>query len=104
MADGPRILAIRGGAIGDFILTLPALRLLRENFAHCGLEILGYPHIASIALHCGPATGSTYADAIHSIEFGPLSGFFARRGTLDPRRSQRPGVVGARGPVSKCKN
>lgn len=84
MADGPRILAIRGGAIGDFILTLPALRLLRENFAHCGLEILGYPHIASIALHCGPAMGSSYADAIHSIEFGPLSGFFARRGTLDP--------------------
>ncbi len=30
----PRILVIRGGAIGDFVLTLPAIRLLRENFAH----------------------------------------------------------------------
>ena len=28
----PRILVIRGGAIGDFILTLPAIRLLREAF------------------------------------------------------------------------
>ena len=27
-----RILVIRGGAIGDFILTLPAMRLLREAF------------------------------------------------------------------------
>ena len=27
-----RILVIRGGALGDFILTLPAIRLLRENF------------------------------------------------------------------------
>ena len=27
----PRVLVIRGGAIGDFILTLPAIRLLREK-------------------------------------------------------------------------
>jgi heptosyltransferase III len=84
MGRKPRILAIRGGAIGDFILTLPALRLLRENFAHCELEILGYPHIASIAVHCGPDAARPYADAVHSIEYGPLAGFFARRGNLDP--------------------
>jgi heptosyltransferase-2 len=83
MSGKPRILAIRGGAIGDFILTLPALRLIREDFAHCGLEILGYPHIASLALRCGPDAGRTYADALHSIEYGPMAGFFARNGTLD---------------------
>ncbi len=80
----PRILAIRGGAIGDFILTLPALRLLREAFPHCHLEILGYRHIASLALHGGPAPGTTYADATRSIEYGPLAGFFARNGNLSP--------------------
>ena len=84
MLATPRILAIRGGAIGDFILTLPALALLRANFANCRLEILGYPHIAALAQHCGSRDFSTYADALHSIEYGPLAGFFARGGALDP--------------------
>ena len=83
MNETPRILAIRGGAIGDFILTLPALRLLRENFVKCRLEILGYPHIASLALRCSPDGDRPYADAVHSIEYGPLAGFFARNGNLD---------------------
>ena len=78
----PRILAIRGGAIGDFILTLPAIRLLRETFAHCHLEILGYQHIAALASEAGPAPGRTYADAVRHIEAGPLAGFFARHGNL----------------------
>lgn len=82
MADKPRILAIRGGAIGDFILTLPAIRLLRETFTHCHLEILGYQHIASLAVHGGPAPGTTYADAVHHIESAPMAGFFARNGNL----------------------
>ncbi len=44
-----RLLVIRGGALGDFILTLPAIRLLRENFPNCALDILGYRHIAILA-------------------------------------------------------
>jgi heptosyltransferase-2 len=74
----PRILVIRGGAIGDFILTLPALRLLREAFPDADLEILGYRHIAALAV------GRYYADTVRSIEYGPLAGYFARMGTLDP--------------------
>jgi len=73
-----RILVIRGGAIGDFILTLPAIRLLRESFADSHLEILGYRHIASLA------DGRFYADAVRSIEYGPLAGFFNPRSNLDP--------------------
>jgi heptosyltransferase III len=84
MSGKPRILAIRGGAIGDFLLTLPALRLLRETFAHCHLEILGYRHIADMAVYGGPVEGSTYADAVRNIEAGPLAGFFARGGELNP--------------------
>ena len=65
-----RILVIRGGAIGDFILTLPAIRLLRENFPGVGLEILGYKHIIALA------DNRYYADATHSIEYSALAGFF----------------------------
>ncbi|MEO6740086.1 MAG: glycosyltransferase family 9 protein, partial [Chthoniobacteraceae bacterium] len=79
-----RILVIRGGAIGDFVLTLPAIRMLRQTLPHCGLEILGYRHIADIALHGGPEEGKTYADAVRSIEYGPLAAFFARGGQLAP--------------------
>ena len=73
-----RILVIRGGAIGDFILTLPALRLLREAFPHARLEVLGYQHIISLAQMSG------YAEATRSIEYGPLSSFFSRGGELSP--------------------
>lgn len=71
-----RILVIRGGAIGDFILTLPAIKLLREAFPNAHLEIIGYRHIVALAER------RFYADATRSIEYGPLAGFFARRGTL----------------------
>jgi heptosyltransferase III len=72
-----RILIIRGGAIGDFILTLPALNLVREAFPDAHIEIIGYRHIVALA------EGRYYADAARSIEYGPLAGFFARRGSLD---------------------
>jgi heptosyltransferase-2 len=83
-ASKPRILVIRGGAIGDFVLTLPAIRMLRQTLPHCHLEILGYRHIADIALHGGPEKGTTYADAVRNIEYGPMAAFFARNGQLAP--------------------
>ena len=72
-----RILVIRGGAIGDFILTLPALAALRKQFPQTYLEVLGYPHIASLATLAGSA------NAVRSIEAKALAGFFARGGELD---------------------
>lgn len=76
-AGAGRILAIRGGAIGDFILTLPALAALRSHFPGNRLEVLGYPHIASLAL-----TGGV-VEATRAIESRPLAGFFAKGGDLD---------------------
>ena len=73
-----KILVIRGGAIGDFILTLPALSALRQQFPNAKLEVLGYPHIAQLAVAGG------LADAVRSIEARPLAGFFARGGVLEP--------------------
>lgn len=72
-----KILVIRGGAIGDFILTLPAVTALRERFASAHLEVLGYPHIARLALAAG------LVDRVQPIEARGLAGFFARHGELE---------------------
>ena len=71
-----RILVIRGGAIGDFILTLPALKALRDARPQAHMEILGYKHIAVLA------ENRFYAQAVRSIEYGPLGKFFARNSEL----------------------
>ena len=67
---------IRGGAIGDFILTLPAVKALRNRFRNSRIEILGYKHIAALA------ENRFYAQAVQSIEYGPLSSFFTRETKL----------------------
>ncbi|MFV0414891.1 MAG: glycosyltransferase family 9 protein [Chthoniobacterales bacterium] len=72
-----RILVIRGGAIGDFILTLPALHLLRETFPEAHIEILGYRHIIALA------EKRFYANASRHIEYAGMAGFFSRSGDLD---------------------
>jgi heptosyltransferase-2 len=73
-----KILIIRGGAIGDFILTLPAIAAVRRQFPQTHLEVLGYPHIVQLALAGG------LVDRVQSIEARALAGFFARNGTLEP--------------------
>ena len=71
-----KILVIRGGAIGDFILTLPALAALRRQFPEARVEVLGYPHIVKLAVAGG------LADHAESIEARSLAGYFARGGEL----------------------
>lgn len=73
-----RILVIRGGAIGDFILTLPAIAALRHAFPETHLELLAYPRVAALAQAAG------LVDAFRSIESGSLARFFARNAPLDP--------------------
>ncbi len=69
---------IRGGAIGDFILTLPALKALRETHPGAHIEILGYKHIAALV------ENRFYAQVVRSIEYGPLSSFFTKDSELSP--------------------
>lgn len=71
-----RALVVRGGALGDFLLTLPAIEGLRAASAR--LELLAYPQFAGLAREAG------LVDAVRSIEYGPLSGFFARGAVQDP--------------------
>lgn len=72
------ILFIRGGALGDFIVTLPALRLVREQWPKAHIELLGYPRHAILGLK------RYYLDAVRSVDYGPLAGFFIPNAVLDP--------------------
>jgi ADP-heptose:LPS heptosyltransferase len=62
------ILVIHQGAVGDFILSLPALQTIRAAFPGRGFELLGYP--ATLRLGASPA------DRITSIDCGGLSGLY----------------------------
>jgi len=81
VSTSPRVLVIRGGAIGDFILTLPAIRLLRQNIPGCHLEVLGYPGIMDLAVKAG------LADAVRSLEHRTMPLLFAREAVIDPALS-----------------
>jgi heptosyltransferase-3 len=73
-----RILVIRGGAIGDFILTLPAIKALRDAYPGKRIDILGHKHIVALA------EKRFYADGIRPIESAELSRFFAKDADLPP--------------------
>src|SRR5262245_21453096 len=64
------ILVLRGGALGDFIVTLPALRLLRERWPDARLELAGNATAAELARARG------WLDAVHSQHEARWSGLF----------------------------
>lgn len=72
-----KILVIRGGAIGDFIVTLPVFAALREMFPETGLEAVAYSGVAQLAKESG------LVDDYRSIESRQFAGFFAGKGDLD---------------------
>ena len=72
-----RILIIRGGAIGDFIVTLPAIKLVRDTIANTHIEVLGYPAITELAVAAG------IADATRSIEHRSHALLFVPGAKLD---------------------
>ncbi len=65
-----RLLVIRGGAIGDFVLTLPALKLLREGFPDCHIEIMAYRRVLPLV------NQRFYANSVRCIEYGPMAACF----------------------------
>ncbi len=66
----PRFLILRGGAIGDFIATLPVLQALRMQWPEAVIEIWGYPHIANLAVAAG------LAHSVVSLDRAEMSRFF----------------------------
>jgi ADP-heptose:LPS heptosyltransferase len=77
MPKPQNILVLRGGAIGDFVLTLPVLAALRRHYPGAGLALLGYPAIAQLALVGG------LADQVRSLEAQSLASFFTPDAPLD---------------------
>ncbi len=66
----PRFLILRGGAIGDFILTLPAIQAVREQWPDAEIELIGYPHIAALAVEAG------LVDRVDSLDRAGMAKFF----------------------------
>ena len=69
-SHAPRFLILRGGAIGDFIATLPVLQALRAQWPAATIEIWGYPHIAALAVAAG------WAQSVVSLDRAEMSRFF----------------------------
>ncbi|MBS0662401.1 MAG: glycosyltransferase family 9 protein [Verrucomicrobia bacterium] len=59
-----RILVLRGGALGDLVVTLPALALLRRRWPAARLELAGNPVAGRLALD------ARLADVLHSQHEG----------------------------------
>jgi heptosyltransferase-2 len=49
----PKILILRGGALGDFILTIPAISALRQHWPEAHIELAGHERSACLALASG---------------------------------------------------
>lgn len=71
-----RILVIRGGALGDCIVTFPVLRALRQAFPEAHLELLGHAQRAVLAQH------AAYAERITDLERWDMYRLFQAQPTL----------------------
>ena len=69
-SHAPRFLILRGGAIGDFIATLPVFQALRAQWPAATIEIWGYPHIAELAVAAG------WAQTVVSLDRAEMARFF----------------------------
>jgi heptosyltransferase-3 len=80
--EAKKILVVRGGALGDFILTLPVLAALRKGIPRHRLEILGYERAGALAVAVG------LADRVSALESPALAGFFASDGDWPARMGE----------------
>jgi ADP-heptose:LPS heptosyltransferase len=78
-----RILILRPCAIGDLIITLPALHALREYFPNAYIEIMGYPSYLEI-VH-----GRFYANAISRFDQSDISSLFRKNALLPDTLTKR---------------
>lgn len=72
----PKILVLCGGSIGDFIFTLPALAALRRRWPSARIELIGYPHIAQLAV------AGQLVDRVISIDKSDVARLFSMSATI----------------------
>ena len=76
------MLVIHQGALGDFILALPSLEILRKAFPDARSVLMGYPRILEIV------ESRFYAEEMLSIDQKGMASFFVQGGALDLNLSQ----------------
>lgn len=76
-----RFLILRGGAIGDFIMTLPVLQALRARWPDAYIELIGYPHIANLAL------AARLVDHVESLDRAGIARFFTPTPTFSDEQA-----------------
>ena len=72
-----KILVLRGGALGDFLLTLPAVAGLREKWPDAEIEMV------TARRHGELVVGPRAVQAVRPMETTGLASFYAKRGNLD---------------------
>jgi ADP-heptose:LPS heptosyltransferase len=70
-AKHPRFLILRGGALGDFIVTLPVLAALRAKWPEAYMELVGYPRNAELARAGG------LVDRVESLDSAGIARLFS---------------------------
>ena len=73
-----RILVLRGGALGDFLLTLPAVAGLREKWPEAEIEMVTARKYGELVV--GPGA----VQAVRPMDQPGLASFYAKGGNLDP--------------------
>ena len=82
MGHPKKILIIRGGAIGDFILTLPVFQALKVLLPTAEIGCLSPPGIGELARMAG------LSDEVRCLEDGCWAMFFVEQGELDSAASE----------------
>jgi len=82
MAGFDRILVVRGGAIGDFILTLPVFSALRETFRPSIIGSLAPVGRGELAMAAG------LADEMQDLDKREWAEFFVSDGNPDPKKAK----------------
>lgn len=82
-----RILVARGGAIGDFILTLPVIVALKAALPAARLDILANRQVASLAID------AAQIGQLHFLDHPRFAPFFSPPGLPDNRIFQRYDLV-----------
>lgn len=76
-----RIIVLRGGALGDFVLTVPLLKAARMVWPGCILALGANPGPARLAKETG------LADEVHSLEAAGAASLFCEGGISDEWRA-----------------
>lgn len=85
-----KILVLRGGALGDFLVTLPAIALLRQRWPASRIELIGNATAARLAL-CPSIAGCGAKTKCHPLDdtgSDPLRGDFGKCHSIDDTGSK----------------